>query len=296
MSAQTSVTDPSLTTPVAAAASSSARRGFTIVRIVLGLLLLTAAGLKLYGMNVTAVPRVGWFATPRVQVAVVEWELVLGLWLLSGTYQAGAWLAAVGTFLAFAGVSGYFGWIGVASCGCFGVIRASPWAAFGVDLAALAVLGVARPDFRADSLRLPSGSGIVPVGAAAVLVALTGVGSWLYGSPQAALARLRGDTLTVSSDYVDFGSGSAGQLLEATVEVQNWTERAVRLTGGTSDCSCVTTADLPLTILAGEARPATIRLTIPPAKLGAFTRVAELWTDHDKQRSIRLRVGCRIVE
>jgi hypothetical protein len=48
--------------PVAAGASPGTGRGFTVVRIVLGLVLLTAAGLKLYGLNVTALPRVGWFA------------------------------------------------------------------------------------------------------------------------------------------------------------------------------------------------------------------------------------------
>jgi hypothetical protein len=271
-------------------------RFFTIVRILLGVVLLVAAGLKLYGLNVTVLPRVGWFATPQVQVAAVEWELVLGLWLLSGVYQAGAWLAAVSTFGAFAVVSAYFGWIGVASCGCFGVIKASPWAACAVDVAALALLAVARPDLRAGAWRLPAGFAVVAVGAAAVLLALTGVGSWVYGSPQTALARLRGESLTVSSDYVDFGACPAGQMAERVVEVRNWSDRPVRLIGGTSDCSCLTTADLPLTIPPGEARPVTVQLTVPPAKLGALTRVVELWTDNDEHRTIRLQVGCRIVE
>ena len=86
-----------------------------------------------------------------VQVVTAEWELVLGLWLLSGAFQVGAWLAAAGTFLTFAGVSGYFGWTGVASCGCFGVIRASPWTAFGVDVVALALLAVCPPSKRAGA-------------------------------------------------------------------------------------------------------------------------------------------------
>jgi hypothetical protein len=81
--------------------------GFAVVSVVLGLVLLTAAALKLSGMNVTALPRVGWFSTPRVQVAAATWEMVLGLWLLSGVRRPVAWLAAVGTFITFAGVSGY---------------------------------------------------------------------------------------------------------------------------------------------------------------------------------------------
>jgi hypothetical protein len=269
---------------------------FTIIRVLLGLVLLTAAALKLYGLNVTAVPRVGWFASPRVQVVAAEWELVLGLWLLSGVYQAGAWLAAVGTFLTFAGISGYLGLTGVVTCGCFGVVRASPWHAFGVDVAALVLLAFCRPPLRADSFRPPSGLAAITAGTVAILLVLTGVGSLIYGSPAAALARLRGEVLTVSSDYVDFGSGSAQQVLEAFVEVQNWSDRPVHLIGGTSDCTCVTTSDLPLVIPPGEARHVEIRLTVPRSRPGAFTRTVELWTDHPKQREVQLRVGCRVVE
>jgi hypothetical protein len=271
-------------------------RGFDVVRIVLGVLLLTVAGLKLYGLNVTAIPRAGWFATPQVQVVAAEWELVLGLWLLSGAYPAGAWLATVGTFLAFAGVSGFYGWVGVANCGCFGVIRTSPWTAFAVDVAALGLLAFARPRFPTGPGRPAAGAVAIPVGAAVVLTALTGVGAWLYGSPQAALARLRGEVLTASPDYVDFGVGTASHMLERTVEVRNWSERPVRLVGGTSDCSCVVTADLPLTIPPGEGRVVTVRATIPATNPGAVTRLAELWTDCPEWRKVRLRVGWRVVE
>src|SRR5260221_6888616 len=93
-----------------------------VLRVALGLLLLTTAVLKLAGRHVSAVPQVGWFATPMVQLAAAEWELVLGVWLLSGWHAIGAWVAAPATFLTFAGGSGYPGWIGVASCGCFGPV------------------------------------------------------------------------------------------------------------------------------------------------------------------------------
>jgi hypothetical protein len=155
---------------------------------------------------------------------------------------------------------------------------------------------LARPDLRAGAFRLPADVSTIAAGSAALLLTLTGVGSWVYGSPQAVLARLRGESLTISKDYIDFGSGSAGQVIDRTVEVRNWSDQSVRLIGGTSDCTCVTTADLPLTIPPGEARPVTVRLKVLAAKLGALTRTAELWTDQDEQRTIRLGVGCRVVE
>ncbi|MBX9582185.1 MAG: hypothetical protein K2X87_17915 [Gemmataceae bacterium] len=115
------------------------------MRVLLGGLLIVAAGLKLYGLSVSAVPAVGWFAVPWVQLVAAEWELVLGLWLLAGACPLAAWAAAVGTFLTFAGVSSYLGWSGVASCGCFGAIPVSPWWAFGIDGAALTLLIASRP-------------------------------------------------------------------------------------------------------------------------------------------------------
>ena len=132
-------------TPESTKSGPLARRGWPVVRIALGVLLLTAAVLKLAGRNVSAVPQVGWYATPMAQIAAAEWELVLAIWLLSGAYRIGAWLAALATFVTFAGISGYLGWIGVASCGCFGAIHASPWHAFAVDLVPLFLLGVFRP-------------------------------------------------------------------------------------------------------------------------------------------------------
>lgn len=62
-------------------------------------------------------------------------------------------------------------------------------------------------------------------GAAAVLVLLGAAGSWVYGSPGAALARLRGDVLTAEPGYLDFGPLPAGEARELPVEVSNWSDR-----------------------------------------------------------------------
>ncbi len=261
---------------------------------------MAAAGLKLYGLNVSPFAQYGWFTAPSVQMAAVLWEIVLGLWLLSGAYRTGAWLAAVGTFLAFAGVSGYLGWIGQASCGCFGVIKASPWYAFGVDVAALVLLALTRPDWRAvratpraELLRVPTGFAGIVLGAGLILVVLTGATTWVYGSPAAAIARLQGAPL-YTPGYVDFEATKPGEAVERTVPVTNWTDHAVRLIGGTSDCSCVTTTNMPLTINPGETATVAVRLKVPASASGAFTRRVELWSDCDQRRAIRLTIGCRV--
>jgi hypothetical protein len=120
-----------------------------LTRVVLGLLLLTAAVFKIHGWSISTVPPMGWFSAPGVQATAIGWEILLGACLLCGIAPLGSWLAASATFALLAGISGYLGWIGQASCDCFGAIQASPWLAFAVDLAALLMLLRVRPSLRA---------------------------------------------------------------------------------------------------------------------------------------------------
>ena len=55
-----------------------------ICSVLLGTTLLCAAALKLYGWNVAPFAQYGRLLNTSVQFAAVEWEIVLGLWLLSG--------------------------------------------------------------------------------------------------------------------------------------------------------------------------------------------------------------------
>jgi hypothetical protein len=267
-------------------------------RITLGLLLLTAAILKLLGSHVAPVPRTGWLADPRIESIVLVWELGLAAWLLSGVVRTGGWLAAVGTFLTFAAASGYAVWVGVADCGCFGAIKTSPWVALAVDLTCLALLAAGRPQWTSGTgaeLRSLATAGLKASGGVAVLLGVTAaIAVWAYGSPERALAHLRGELLSAGDGYLDFGSGRPGDRLDASVAVRNWTDSPVRLIGGTSDCSCTTTEDLPVTVPPGGSMPVHIHLKVPPSNSGQLTRTVTLRTDCPGMSVVRLRVGCRV--
>jgi hypothetical protein len=225
-------------------------------------------------------------------MTILQWEVVLGLWLVSGIYPLGSWLAALGTFGAFAVVSAYLGWIGQAVCGCFGSVEASPWHAFAVDVLVLVALAWAHPDWHAlrEHWRLTPRRACWTAlsfiaGTAVLLTLLAGLGVWMFGSIDAAMAHIRGERLSVRPSLVDLGSGAPGQSVETTVELLNRTGRPVRIIGGTSDCSCVTTKDLPVSLGPGESRLVSIRVGLPTT-LGLFNRQAVFWTDDDQARTI----------
>jgi len=273
----------------------------SLIRCFVGSLLLVAAGMKLSGLNVAPYAQFGWLASANVQLIAVEWEILLGLWLWSGWYRFGSWIATVSTFIAFAGVSVYLGIIGQASCGCFGAINASPWMAFAIDFAALALLFIGRPataslrqlgtlDRRQAirvHLQLASATGVA-------LVAVYVLANFLYGTPAAALARLRGEIISISPSHVDFGDGEPSTAIGSNVQVTNWSDRPIRLIGGTRDCNCNLTIGLPATILPRTSMSIPILLKTPQTAPGEFTREAEFWTDHDSARKIHLTLGCRV--
>lgn len=276
-------------------------RAFVVIRLFLGGLLLSAAALKIYGWSVSTIPPVGWFSAPTVQAIAVGWEILLSVWLLSGIVPLGSWLFAIVTFVLLAGISGYLGWIGQADCGCFGTIKASPWHAFAVDLVALLMLlsvGSSLPEKATEErAKTWQETGVLVcfvLGVGVMLAALMGIGAWVYGSPARALARLRDESLDVASEYIDCGDGKPGEKLKGIICVRNWMDEPVLIYGGTSDCSCVTTSGLPVTIPPNEVQEIPVLLRVPQSKPGLFTRRVELKTNCMQKRTIKLRIGCRV--
>lgn len=119
--------------------------GYDVVRIVLGLILLTAAALKGHQLATEPVAETGLLTSRWFLIGVVEFELFFGLWLLSGLYPRGTWQAAVLCFSGSACVSVYRGLSGEATCGCFGRVPVNPWYTLIVDVVATAALLWWRP-------------------------------------------------------------------------------------------------------------------------------------------------------
>ena len=88
-------------------AARIARRmtGYNVVRIAVGLLLLTAAGLKGYQLATEPVLGAGFLDSRWLLVVTVEFELFFGLWLLANIWPRPSWAVALFCFGVFACVS-----------------------------------------------------------------------------------------------------------------------------------------------------------------------------------------------
>jgi hypothetical protein len=271
--------------------------GYGWVGRLVGFLLLAAASAKLFGWNYQPVSETAWLAIPAVRMAAVVLESLMGLWLLTGFAPIRSWLASLGVFTFFAGVSAYSGWRGVASCGCFGAIQVSPWITFGLDIAVLLALSVFRPRWErlADVRQAFTGIAKYAGGAAVLAVACWGVGRCFFASPQEAMAFLRGEHVIVEQETLDLGIGCNGEWKIGKVGVRNRSARPVRIIGGHSDCSCVMAQELPVTIEPGELVEVPIHLQYPPASTGSFWKEVQLVTDDASQAPISVLLVGRVV-
>jgi hypothetical protein len=245
------------------------------VAVPLGAFLLLTAGLKAHALVFS--PFAAASGLPRsLELAIIQFEVILGLWLLSGWRRPWAWTAAVIAFIGFAVMSGVRVLQGHSSCGCFGQVEVAPEVSFAVDLGALVALWAARP-----TAHLSWRGAVVLAGVLATMgAAIGGLVFWDY-TPNW-LARLRGDVLSIHPAVVDVGPGPVGSMAEVSVQLTNHGSDPVRIEGGTTTCSCLTTRDLPIVIHHGET--ASIRIAVRRAgRSGVFRHGYWLYTNAVQQ-------------
>jgi hypothetical protein len=260
------------------------------------MLLLVAAGLKVHSLALDPLSHGPFLGSPRLLIAAIEVESVLGLWLLSGWSVRAAWMSALGFFTVLAAASLYLALTGQRSCGCLGQVEASPWLMFGLDAGAVAALALCRPAHTAAiAPGLWGGQALKIVAGAAVLLAL-GSGVFLLGfpGPTEALAWLRGEAITVEPAVCDVGTGRAGERQTFRVHLTNRTDRPVRLVGGTTSCRCMATNDLPQSLAPGET--GTIEVAIQfVGSPGRFRQHFVLFTDDERQPKVVARFSGQVI-
>ncbi|MFO0845809.1 MAG: hypothetical protein U0797_26075 [Gemmataceae bacterium] len=223
---------------------------YPVVATLIGVLLLAAALLKLAGGTADSLGQNAALFFPAARMVSVQAELLLGLWLLSSWQARAARWAAMGFFAAMAAVSLWLALQGQSTCGCFGRIAVHPWATLGLDLAALVAFALLKPNNAGSGPGLLSRGVVTATFGAVVLLTASALGMMAYWQADLAtvLARLRGETVRVHPALTDLGRGRRGEWRAFDVWVKNHSDQPIRLAGGSSDCACVATEELPCTV------------------------------------------------
>jgi hypothetical protein len=126
--------------------------GLLGTRVLLGGLLLLAAGLKAFDLIDQRAGSVSTLtATPYASIVLIIVEIILASWLISGWRWRTARPLMIAWMSALSGISLHKAVSGATSCGCFGQLQVNPWITFSLDLVALLSL-VAAPSRREGSL------------------------------------------------------------------------------------------------------------------------------------------------
>lgn len=118
---------------------------YDLVRLTLGVVLLTAAALKGHQLATSLVAAAGILTSRWFLIALVEFEFALGIWLLSGLYQQLSRRSSIACMAVFGAVSIARALAGSTSCGCLGAVEISPWWTAGFDFAAALSLFTTTP-------------------------------------------------------------------------------------------------------------------------------------------------------
>jgi len=169
-----------------------------VVCATVALVLLAAMGLKAHQLATGPVIERGFLSQRWVMIAGFQWELVLGLVLLSGAIRRLAWLAAVGTFLLLTAVTLSKALGGEVSCGCWGRIEVNPWWTLVLDVGLLGALLACRPALRGPIRVRPAAWRIAGVAVVTLAIGLpAGIVAGLYEP-----ARLLADGSILGDDGV----------------------------------------------------------------------------------------------
>jgi hypothetical protein len=123
------------------------------LEILLALVLLTAAGLKGHALYRNASPILAGLVHTKILFAsIIQAEIFLSIWLLTGGLPRSRFLCAIGSFCIFAAAAIYEAVHSLPTCGCFGEIKVPPMATAGFDILVVIALWFSRPPLRAGAI------------------------------------------------------------------------------------------------------------------------------------------------
>jgi len=240
--------------------------GYDALRVVLGAILLAAAALKAHQLATEPVIAPGLLNSRWFLISVVEFELLFGLWLLSGLYARPTWYAATGCFVLLAGVSVYKALSGDETCGCFGNVKTHPWWATALDAALVLALLRWRPSGRHACSALATAPASASRFARVLVLVGVLVGTGLWIARARAVFDDNSSPLWVDAEALDFGEVWAEPSFRWSLPIQNRTPKDVEIQAFESSCNCSSIDPKSTVVPAGDTIAVSVELDLRPKK------------------------------
>ena len=233
-----------------------------LIRSVFSVFLLVAAYLKFRDFGT---PSALFDIAPSLEFGLIQIEVLLALWLLSGWKTVVAWFCTLGLFATFTGASLAMVVQKKATCGCFGSVDFNPAWVFAIDLVAISTLLLVgrleshravdtasywhRSRLKQRLWKLTIGvSLIAPIFGFAGVYLNTEIGSWYSRSMPIAFS---GQVLVTEPSLIAASPGVEGDWQTLSFAVFNRGKESVRLIGAEQNCKCRAIKSLPVVVPAG---------------------------------------------
>ncbi len=216
---------------------------------------------------------------PALQFLALQFEIILGVWLILNWWKVTAWLSSFIFLLTLLSIDLYAANQGQSDCGCFGDIKLHPGITASLNLMALLTLIIFQPGTIWSEARCSV--------AATVTLAIVASGLALFaGTPTAdrlLMSWRHGGNVILSSSVIDAGIEPVRTVKLIPLRVRNVGFREVRILGGSADCSCTTTRKLPVTIRADSEVQIELQIEFRGAP-GRFSHAFELMVVDDMKQ------------
>jgi hypothetical protein len=131
--------------------------------------------------------------------------------------------------------------------------------------------------------------------ALAILGILVALAYARYGSLEAALVNLRGESLVVVPAKMDLGKGKKNERRTIHFEIKNLGREMATVVGGSSDCSCATVNGLPLKVPPGKKVDVKVGISFP-IDGDEFSHIVVFYTDVAQQGVLATRIHGQATE
>jgi hypothetical protein len=262
------------------------------IRFVFSVFLLVTAFLKFRDFGS---PSALFDIAPSLEFGLIQLEVLIALWLLSGWKTIAAWFCTLCLFATFAGASLALVVQKKATCGCFGSVDFNPAWVFVIDIVAISTLLLVgriennrvvdpSPDWIGFRLKQRILSLTMGISLIAITIGFAGiyfnthVGSWYARNLPIALT---GQVLVTEPSVVAASPGVEGNWQTLSFSVVNRGKESVRLIGAEQNCKCRAIKSLPIVV------PAAGQVDIEvDVKLGSKSSFALLTTSQQQARLV----------